>query len=254
MPATKPPGTPDVPVLHLLGGIAITGIPEAAGDRLLAQRKVVGLLAYLSMMPAGRLQSRDKLVGLLWPELTQSHARAALRKACMAVRDALGNDPLDDASKEQLKLDRTLLSCDASQFEQLAAADRITGALELYQGPFMPGFNLPGCAEFGIWVDETRGHLAQRASAITWALALNLEANKQLTKAGRKARDAIKYQWSDERLLRATMKLLVRIGDRAGALKAYEDSAHRMFTELEAEPSSETVALAEAIKKGQPIS
>jgi DNA-binding SARP family transcriptional activator len=248
MPEAQPP------VLHLLGGIAISGIPEAAGDRLLAQRKVVALLAYLSMMPAGRYQSRDKVVGLLWPELSQTQARAALRKACMSVRKALGDEAILDRGVEEITLNRALLACDSSQFEQLASDGRITGALELYQGPFLPGFSLPDCAEFGIWVDETRGHLAQRAAAITWALALNLEASKHLTEAGRKARSAIRYQWSDERLLRATMKLLVRIGDRAGAIKAYDDSARRMRAELETEPSSETDALASKIRNGEPIS
>src|SRR6266436_6166567 len=57
-------------------------------------------------------------------------------------------------------------------------------------------------------------------------------------------------QWlEDERALRRLMKTLDRLGDRAGALEAYETFAKRLTTELEADPAPETLALAGAVRE-----
>ena len=245
--------TPAKPTLHLLGGIAIDGIASDAADRLLSQTKVVGFLAFLSLAPDGRLQRRDKLAALLWPELDQEHARAALRKVVLITRKEIGADALPRRGDEDLLLNREFLGCDATRFLELAEAGQVAPALELYHGELLPGFHIPDCADFGLWLDAERAALSERASAAAWTLALNLEASKQLTEAGKKARDAIRFEWSNERVLRRTMLMLVRIGDRTGALKAFEDSSRRMRAELETEPSEETVRLAAAIRKGETV-
>jgi serine/threonine-protein kinase len=82
---TQDASAPAVPLeLRLLGGIELVGAPGSAADKLLAQSKAVALLAYLVLSPNRCFQRRDLLVGLLWPELDQAHARAALRKSLLA--------------------------------------------------------------------------------------------------------------------------------------------------------------------------
>ena len=49
--------------------------------------------------------------------------------------------------------------------------------------------------------------------------------------------------WDDERVLRRALTMLVRIGDRAGALKLADEFVDRMRSELDASPSPETAAL-----------
>lgn len=72
--------------LRLLGGPSVT-TDEVGRDvgGLLARPKRLALLAYLAAA-APRLQSRDKLVSLFWPEADQEHARAALRKTVHLLR------------------------------------------------------------------------------------------------------------------------------------------------------------------------
>src|SRR2546421_9910326 len=53
----------------------------------------------------------------------------------------------------------------------------------------------------------------------------------------------------DEPALRRLMKTLDRLGDRAGALEAYEPLANRLTAELEADPAPETRALAGAVRE-----
>src|SRR6476661_6425113 len=90
--------------LCLFGGIALHGAPLGVADALLAQSKPVALLAYLALSPDGRFQRRDRLVGLLWPDLDQSHARAALRKALFDLRTALGADVIATRGDDDVAL------------------------------------------------------------------------------------------------------------------------------------------------------
>ena len=239
----------EVPSFFLLGGVELSGVTSALADRLVAQTKSVALLAYLALAAPGRYQRRDKLVGLLWPELDQSHARAALRKAVLMVRSTLGDETLLGRGDEELLLAPDRLWCDAADFCASADSGKLAKALKLYRGDLMPGFHLAGCAELGMWLDDQRGQLIERASAAAWAMARRLEEDSEFTEAGNLARMAVRYVWSDERVLRRAMLMLQRLGDRAGALRLFEDVARRLRAELETEPSGETVQLASTIRK-----
>jgi len=252
LPAATPPLR-----FHVLGGIALAGaVDPAAADRLLAQPKAVALLVYLALAAAGRparYQRRDRLVGLLWPELDQTHARGALRKAVHAARAVLGADTVLSRGDEELALADGALWCDAAAFGQAEEAGRLAQALELYAGDLLPGFHLAECAEFGRWLDDTRQELRERAAGAAWALAARLAHAEQLTEAGRWARRAVRYAWDDERALRRAITLLDRLGDRAGALRLYDEFARRLRAEYEAEPSRETLAMAAALRTGAPL-
>ncbi|MFI5310669.1 MAG: BTAD domain-containing putative transcriptional regulator [Gemmatimonadales bacterium] len=251
-PMAKSASEPKSPglALHILGGIEVKGVPAAVADRLLAQSKSVALLAFLALSPEGRYQRRDRLVGLLWPELDQTHARAALRKAVLAVRTALGDEVLVGRGDEELMVAGDLLSCDVRDFAAHADAGRLMKALEIYRGELMPGFHLGGCAEFGSWLDQERASAAHRAAAAAWAWAIQLERENRVTEAGKAARQVMQYEGHDERVLRRTMLMLQRIGDRAGAIKVFEDFAKRLRAELDTEPSAESVELAAAMRRG----
>ena len=54
----------------------------------LANRKSHALLAYLLLTDKGR-EKRERLVGLLWSETDDTHARASLRQALYETRAAL---------------------------------------------------------------------------------------------------------------------------------------------------------------------
>ncbi len=236
------------PSLFLLGGIHLEGVETALADRLLAQSKVVALIACLALAPAGRYQRRDRLVGLLWPELDQQHARAALRKAVFAARALFGDALLLARGDEEFVLSRERLWCDAVEFTEAADAGRLGRAIELYRGELMPGFHLHGCSEFSMWLDTERNSAVERAAAASWAMAQRMEEAQELTKASKLARETARHLWSDERVLRRAMLMLQRLGDRAGALRLFSDVSQRLRAELDALPSEETTALAARIR------
>jgi DNA-binding SARP family transcriptional activator len=243
--------TADVPqvTLVLLGGADLRGLDRASSDSLLGQAKVVALLTYVTLAGADRhWLRRDMLAALLWPELDQSHARAALRKGVLAIRNALGPDVLLSRGDEELKISEGALACDAVEFTRDIDAGRLQRALELYKGDLLPGFHLTGCVEFDRWLDVRRTETRERAGAAAWALAQMFDSDSAMTAAGQWAKKAVRYSWDDERTLRRALALLERAGERAGALRLYDEFARRLQAEFDAQPSEETIELVNRIK------
>jgi serine/threonine-protein kinase len=213
-------------------------------DGVLAQPKLVALLSYLAIGGVdGQWHRRDTLIGLLWPELDQSHARAALRKAVHSLRTLLGAAVVAGRGDEELRLADGALTCDVIQFTRDVEEGRLAAALKLYTGELLPGFHLAGCVEFDRWLDGQRADARERAGASAWALAQLFADDESMTNAGLWARRAVRYSWDDERTLRRALALLERIGDRAGALRLYDEFARRLKADFDALPSAETVAL-----------
>ena len=155
------PREPDTQGLELclLGGIELRGAASGVADQLLAQSKAVALLAFLALSPDARFQRRDRLVALLWPELDQAHARAALRKTMFIVRGSLGPDVIVSRGDDELASAPDKLRCDVAEFESACDRGRLARALEIYRGDFMPGFFLAGCVDFERWVSIVGGHV-----------------------------------------------------------------------------------------------
>jgi DNA-binding SARP family transcriptional activator len=242
-------GAPSTPRLLLFGGIELCGIAGDVAHAILSQPKAVALLAYLALSPTGRFQRRDLLAALFWPELDQSHARGALRKLVFVVRSALGADSIVSRGDEELALPTAGLSCDVREFTEAADTGRLARALDLYRGELMPGFHIAGCANLDAWLDDQRAAARERAAAAAWALAHRLEGEENYTEAGQWARRAVRYTGDDERVLRRAVQMLDRLGDRAGALRLYDDFARQLRRSLDVEPSAETQALITALRQ-----
>jgi DNA-binding SARP family transcriptional activator len=236
--------------LSLLGGIDLQG-PAGPADELLSQSKALALLAFLTIPTAGRFVRRDLLVALLWPELDEIRARAALRRVVHSIRATLGEDVIAGRGDEELAAAAGAIASDAGELVQAADDGRLKWAQELYRGELMPGFHLPGCREFDQWLDQQRLECRERARAVAWALAQRHEDTNQLTDAALMARRAARFDWSDERAMRRALAMLHRLGDRAGALKLYEEFERRLRESLDIAPSTETRELITRIRGGQ---
>ena len=236
------------PVSLALFGTIDLRADGAAVDQILVNDKAVALLALLAVPTLARFVRRDAVVGVLWPELDQSRARTALRKTIHVLRRALGADVIVSRGDEDVALSADLVWCDASSFVDAADDGLLLKALRLYRGELMPGFHLADCWEFDRWLEEQRAATRERAAGAAWAMAQRFENDQQLSDAAGMARWSVRYSWSDERALRRALSMLDRIGDRAGALKLYDEFARRLKAEMEAQPSRETIELAMRLK------
>lgn len=143
------------PHLVTLGGTRLLPDPGAAGPGLVPQGKALALLTYLHCAPR-RSAPRDHLIDLLWRS-GESSARQSLRQVVYRLRNALGEHALD-AEGDVLAL-RIPLTCDRDQFLAKLHAGDHAAAIEVYAGPFFPGFAAPGAVGFEQWVDLERAHL-----------------------------------------------------------------------------------------------
>lgn len=224
----------------LLGRIDLRDASANEVAAVLAQPKRLALLAYLALTARSGPARRDTLLALLWPELDQTRARKALNKAVHFVRRALGNDVLVSRTTEDLAVDSRLLWCDAVALIEAQDAGRIDQVVELYGGELLPGFYADVAPEFEEWLERERTRLRRLMADAARRLAEQREQSRQFTSAVSLARRAVELSGDDERGVRQVLELLDRLGDRAGALDAYDKFARRLATEFDAEPAAET--------------
>jgi DNA-binding SARP family transcriptional activator len=232
--------------LRLLGNLSLrtTGREGAA---ILAQPKRLALLAYLATATPRGFHRRDSLLALFWPEVDQDHARTSLRKALHLLRQELGPELIQNRGDEEVGLAPDRFWCDAVEFEEAVEGGRWE-AIDLYQGDLLAGFHLSDAPGFERWLEESRFRLRECATRAAWNLIERPRAAAHQADAVRWARRASGLSPYDEVVFRRLMTLLDRAGDRAGAVLAYKGFAHRLSTDLELEPSAETVALVQAIR------
>jgi TolB-like protein/DNA-binding SARP family transcriptional activator len=233
---------------RLLGTLHLTDAEGREVEGLLTRSRRLALLAYLAAATPRGLHRRDTLLALFWPELDQEHARAALRQALHVVRGALGSDVVVTRGDEEIELDFDRLWCDVVAFDDAVAWGRFGEALDCYQGHLLEGFFIPGAAEFERWLERERARLQQAASRSAQALVERSEAAGDLRAALEWARQAAQLAPHEEGPLRQLVTLLDRLGDRAGAVAAYEEFAKQLGVDLEAEPAAETKALLAAVR------
>ena len=236
--------------LRTLGSLDLRG---ATGEERLvgraAQPKCVALLVFLAVDDRRGFHRRDSLVALLWPDLDQSRARAALRKALHYLRRLLGSDLVLTRGDEEVRLDLAQLWCDTREVTRLAMAGDFAAALELYLGDFLPGFHVSQAPEFEQWLEAERSRLRATVTSCALELASNYQAIGHFQDALAWARRAVEIGPLEERPNRMLIELLAATGDRPAALAAYERFAHRLAVELDLDPGPETTSLAERLRK-----
>src|SRR5216683_1756307 len=248
LPAPPAPKGPRMIEFRLLGTLHLTDAEGREVKSLLTRSRRLALLAYLAAAAPRGLHRRDTLLALFWPELDQEHARAALRQALHVVRSALGTDVVMTRGDEEIGLNGDHLWCDVVAFDEAIAAQQFSEALKLYRGETLDGFFISGAAEFERWLERERARLREAASRAARALVERYEAADDLPAAAEWARRAVWLAPHNEDALRRLVTLLDRLGDRAGAVAAYEEFTKQLAADLETEPAAETKALLAAVR------
>jgi DNA-binding SARP family transcriptional activator len=234
-------------LVRAFGSPEIEGCPTEAAARVLAQPKRFALLVYLLLAEPRRLQRRDKLLPLFWPDRGESAARNALSVALHFLREHLGDAVFQARGTQEVGVDG-ILECDVLVFEQHRRHERWEEAHVAYRGDLLDGFFIGGAPQFNDWLDRERQRLRRRASEVAMRLAAQRGSEGAAGAAGSYARHAVDLSSMNEEVLRAALTLFVALGDRAGALRLYADFARRVEAELGLQPAPETEALVAAIR------
>ena len=71
--------------LFVLGPVACRGVAGQEFDDVVRSPKRLALLSYLAIAAPRGFHRRDTLLGLLWPESDETHARASLRQTATLI-------------------------------------------------------------------------------------------------------------------------------------------------------------------------
>jgi predicted ATPase/DNA-binding SARP family transcriptional activator len=231
--------------LKTFGGLCLEG-DEGPLSGAAAQRRRLVLLAALAA--AGQKgMSRDALVGLLWPEVAEARARAALSQALYALKRDTGEDELV-LGHDVLTLNSDILRSDVSAFEHAIAREDFERAANLYGGPFLAGVFISEAVDFEHWLDGVRLRLSQAAEQALGALAMDAERRRDFAAASNWWRRLIGLDPLKTRAVLGLMEALVALGDRAEALKAAERYAQRVREDLDGEPNARIMAYASSLR------
>jgi TolB-like protein/Tfp pilus assembly protein PilF len=222
--------------LRVLGEFALT-----SGERgnVLSSLKSRALLTYLACN-AGRPQSRDKLIGLLWGDRFEDQARQSLRHALSELRKIVGTDVLQ-TEQGFVRLDPAFPS-DVSLFEtQLSTGERdnLRDAVALYRDDLLAGFSLRE-KPFMVWLATERGRL--RDLLLNGLERLIDVTDESLRPADRLelAQRAVSFDPYREQAHREILRALARLGRRNDAIVHYQKLERMLRAELGVEPEPST--------------
>lgn len=238
--------------LHVLGRTDLYAADQNAAADFLAQPRPLALLVYLAVAHAGQYSRRDSLVGLFWAETGQEQARASLRRLIHTIRRTLGPDIIEARGDEEVRVNAAALWCDAAECSACFTDGRLNRAIDLYKGPIMPGFVLAGARGFQDWIDMARRQLNREAVKAAVKLAEAHVAANEHSLAGDLAQfvTVIAPDFDDEHQLRKLLRILHRQGNRAAALRLFEDFSRRLREDYDAAPAAETRNLICEIRSG----
>ena len=231
-----------------LGRLGFVGTAGTDAARLLNQPKRVAVLLYVMMSQRGGSLSRDQIIGTFWPESDSTRARNALRQSLSFLRSCLGATAVVSIGSHGVAVAGSV-ECDAMRFEALLDAQRKEEALSIYRGELLPGFHSGGSIAFTEWLDARRQHLSQRAAKAAWDLSEECEARGDLPGAAFWGKRALALSPFSESEVQRLLRLLERVSDFAGALRAFHGLQHALATEFGSRPSAETARLVADIKR-----
>lgn len=229
------------PLLRTLGGLTLERdgrvLPAAAG-----QPRRLALLALVAAHGAAGI-ARDRVLGLLWPELPQERARHALAQLRYAIRRDLAGDPF--AAGRDLRLDPACLASDRALLEAaLGAGDAEQVALR-YRGRWLDGFFLSNAPEFERWTGEERGRLHARVVACLRRTARAAAAGPNPETSADRWGWLLAVEPTDAEGAVQRARALLQLGDEAGAIAAARAHREARARDLELPPDP-TVARIEA--------
>lgn len=220
--------------------------PSFSGDR------PISLLAYL-LLNRHTAVSRQHLAFTLWPDSSDSQARANLRNLFYTLRQTLpyaDNYLAADSMTLQWRTDADF-TLDVAEFEKALAGAKtavtetdklrwLETAVAAYTGDLLPG-------NYEEWIIPRREVLRQAYQEALHQLVNLLEQNGDFRAAARYAQSIIQHDPLNETAYVLSMRLQALSGNRAGVRRVYEQCVAALRRELGVEPGPATQAAYEQL-------
>jgi SARP family transcriptional regulator, regulator of embCAB operon len=241
--------------------IYLTGTVQVElGQRLLRESQLGGpqgrfVLAYL-VTERKRAVAQGELAEALWPDSLPPSWTLALSAIVSRLRarlggvglprsriigNAFGCYQLTPPEKTWVDVEAALAGVDAAEGAITAGNPHAAYgpsliATTVLRRPFLTG-------QDGVWVDERRATLASYLVRALDCRVDALAANHELELALTHAREVVRLEPYRESSYRRLMRMLDRTGERAEAVRVYQDFGRLLKRDLGVAPSDETEAL-----------
>ena len=242
-------GTPDAVLRVRLFGPASFAI----GDRELRLKslKLRAALGYIALNKS-LTETRERLVGLLWSESGEDHARASLRQNIRELRVAMqaANYNKLYIATHEIGFDRSTTEVDVLAVIVAAEAGHVHPLL--LERPNLADELLAGLEDldpsFRSWLLARRHTVRDRLlRALENAAA---DKTRDLAAQGNLAQAILNLDPTHEDAARRLMRARAMIGDTAGALRVYNTLWNLLDEDYGMEPADATQKLVAAIKTG----
>ena len=236
-------------LLRTFGGLSIEAEPGDGPAPALAPRRLALLAIVAAAGPRGL--SRDRILGILWPDKDEEQARHTLSQTLYLLRRDTGTEWI--TGTPQLQLHPSVRS-DVQQFHNALSAGQPAHAAALYTGAFLEGFYLPGAPQFERWVEETRARLRFLAIKTLETLArraVDADAHADALTCWRRLAELDPFSAS---FAAGQMRALISGGDQAGALRFAGEYEARLRRELDVEPDPIILELSSKLRAATPAS
>ena len=203
-------------MLRLLtfGGLRVAREDGSATDLSNQRRRLAVLVVVAASAPTG--VPRERLIFLLWPDAEADKGRHALNQIVYNLRRELGTSPIDGAA--ELTLLREVMTADLLEFRAAIARGDHESAAELYTGPFLDGFFVPGATEFERWAEDERTRTMRQAISAMEKLAAAAEASNDAASHVRWTQRLVELDPLSARRALSHMRALEHLGDRDAAI------------------------------------
>jgi predicted ATPase/DNA-binding SARP family transcriptional activator len=235
--------------IHLFGHLRLFDGSQPL--KFSARPKVLPLWAYL-LLNRAKPVPRDALAFLLWPDVLEDVALTNLRRHLYELRRLLPPDSKDapwllsqsDVVQWNIETDYWL---DVAEFERLSESPpHLAKAVALYTNDLLPQV-------YEDWITYERERLRNMYFANLSKLIAQSRTEQDHHQAIAYAQDILGHDPLREDTVRELMSLCYQVGDRAGALNAYQQFERCLEDELGVPPMPETQALHQAILQNKPL-
>jgi DNA-binding SARP family transcriptional activator/energy-coupling factor transporter ATP-binding protein EcfA2 len=227
--------------IYLLGQFHLTWNGQPL--KVTAPPKTIPLLACLLLNREQSLK-RETIAFTLWPDVSEKDARTNLRRHIFYLNKLL---PETDIPWLLLAGDMVQWNpashawLDVATFEYLIAdSESLAEAVELYTGDLLQDV-------YDDWVHVDREQLRDRYLSALSQLITRHRSKREYQKAIQYALRALACDPLREDIMRQMISLRYESGDRAGALRDYEQFVKLLYQELGVEPMPETRLVYEAV-------
>ncbi len=213
--------------------------------------KVFTLLAYL-LLKGRRPIPRNHLAYLFWPNASESEARANLRRHLHLLRKQLPAPPQDIpwilSVRQTLQWNpQANYWLDVAELEtfnpETAEKAQWKALFNLYSGDLLEGF-------YDDWILAERVRLQRHYIQLLEARIADQKQRSNAPNAIQAARQLLHVDPQREEAYRQLMELYYHAGDRAAALREFEKCRAMLQSQLNVNPMPQTLALRDAILKG----